>query len=233
MSAQAQNSLALQLAELTRELGWTTAADADAVLRELADSAVESVPDATYAGITEAHRDGTVRTLAGTHPVAPLLDEIQQRHRQGPCLAAAWENHTVLVDDVAAETRWPDYCRDVLAQTDVRSVVSFQLFTGPKLFGALNFYADGPGAFTAQSLEIGLMYATHAAIVWQMLLRDQQFRSALASRDVIGQAKGIIMERFDVDAAHAFDLLKQLSQDANTPLVEVAEQLVDRDHPVR
>jgi hypothetical protein len=145
-------------------------------------------------------------------------------------LAAVWENHTVRLDDMASETRWPDYCRDVLAQTDVRSVVSYQLFTGPRRFGALNFYGDTPHAFTPQSLEVGLIHATHIAIAWQMLTRDQQFRSALASRDVIGQAKGIIMERFKVDAVHAFDLLKRLSQEANTPLADVAERLVDPDH---
>lgn len=233
MSAQARGSIAQQLAELNLELGRNSAADLDAVLRDLADSAVESVPNAAYAGITEAHRDGMVRNAAGTHPVATLLDQIQQQHRQGPCLAAAWENHTVRVDDLARETRWPDYSREVLAQTDVRSVLSFELFTGPKLSGALNFYAVEPNAFTPQGVEIGLIFATHTAIAWQMLLRDAQFRSGLASRDIIGQAKGIIMERFDVDAAHAFDLLKRLSQDTNTPLVEVAGQLVARNHPVR
>lgn len=233
MSAVPHESIAQQLAEMTLDLGRTSGAEPAAVLKELAATAVETVADATYAGITEAHRDGTVRNMAGTHPFATLLDEIQHRHRQGPCLAAAWENHTVRVDDVAVDTRWPDYCHDVLAQTDVRSVLSFQLFTGPELFGALNFYAAAPRAFTPQSVEIGLMYATHTAIVWQMLLRDQQFRSALASRDVIGQAKGILMERFDVDATQAFDLLRRLSQETNTPLVEVAERLVDIEHPPR
>ncbi|MEV3902534.1 GAF and ANTAR domain-containing protein [Mycobacterium sp. NPDC050551] len=208
MSAASQEKIAQQLAEVTRELGRISGADAAAVLHDLAAGAVESLPDATYAGITEAHRDGKVRNVAGTHSVATLLDQIQQQHRQGPCLAAAWENHTVRVDDLARETRWPDYCREVLAQSDVRSVLSFELFTGPKLSGALNFYAVEPNAFTPQGVEIGLIFATHTA-------------------------KGIIMERFDVDAAHAFDLLKRLSQDTNTPLVEVAGQLVARNHPVR
>ena len=71
----------------------------------------------------------------------------------------------------------------------------------------------------------GLIFATHTALAWNMLRRDEQFRSALASRDVIGQAKGMLMERFGIDAVRAFDLLKRLSQDSNTPLHEVAERL--------
>ena len=70
-----------------------------------------------------------------------------------------------------------------------------------------------------------MIFATHTALAWNMLRRDEQFRSALASRDVIGQAKGMLMERFGIDAVRAFDLLKRLSQDSNTPLHEVAERL--------
>lgn len=72
------------------------------------------------------------------------------------------------------------------------------------------------------------MLATHAALAWHMVRRDEQFRSALASRDVIGQAKGMLMERFDLDAVRAFELLKRLSQNMNTPLADVAQQVVGR-----
>ena len=73
---------------------------------------------------------------------------------------------------------------------------------------ALNFYAEPVNAFTDGSVNLGLIFATHTALVWNMMRRDQQFRSALVSRDIIGQAKGMLMERFDVDAgAGAADLL--------------------------
>jgi AmiR/NasT family two-component response regulator len=63
-----------------------------------------------------------------------------------------------------------------------------------------------------------------------ILRRDQQFRRALFSRDVIGQAKGMVMERFDIDEAAAFPLLKRVSQDSNTPIARLAQRVVAGDY---
>ena len=79
---------------------------------------------------------------------------------------------------------------------------------------------------------MGLIFATHTALVWNMMRRDQQFRSALVSRDIIGQAKGRLMERFDIDAAEAFELLRQLSQESNTPIAHIAQRVVTGDRPL-
>jgi GAF domain-containing protein len=160
-----------------------------------------------------------------------LLDQIQQRHDEGPCLSAAWEHHIIRINDIALEDRWPAYCRDVVDETPIRSVMSFQLFADHQSMGALSFYAEQPDVFDDEAAELGVILATHTALAWKMLRRDEQFRSALASRDIIGQAKGMIMERFKIDAVHAFELLKQLSQNSNTPLVVVARQLVESEHP--
>jgi GAF domain-containing protein len=127
------------------------------------------------------------------------------------------------------ENRWPAYCREA-RETPIRSIISFQLFADHHQMGALNFYADQPYAFDDDAAEMGLILATHAAVGWNMVRRDEQFRSALASRDIIGQAKGMIMERFKIDAVQAFELLKRLSQSSNTPLAVVARQLVESEH---
>ena len=104
-----------------------------------------------------------------------------------------------------------------------------QLFADHHHMGALNFYAEQARAFDEEAVEMGLILATHAAVAWNMVQRDEQFRSALASRDIIGQAKGMIMERFRIDAVQAFELLKRLSQSSNTALVVVARQLVESE----
>lgn len=93
--------------------------------------------------------------------------------------------------------------------------------------GALNFYAEQSGAFDAESVEAGLVVATHTALAWNLLRRDEQFRSALASRDIIGQAKGMLMERYRIDAVQAFEVLKRLSQNSNTPLADLAHEIVN------
>lgn len=194
-------------------------------MRELTERAVSALSGATSAGITVATRSGDVRTVSATHPDADKIDDIQRRNGEGPCLEAAWEQHTMRILDVAVEQRWPAFCRDTLSDTGVRSVMSFQLFKDRDRMGALNFYGDRAGAFEDDSVELGLILATNIAVAWSLLERDAQFRSALTSRDVIGQAKGILMERFSIDAAAAFELLRRLSQDSNTLLAKLAEQL--------
>jgi transcriptional regulator with GAF, ATPase, and Fis domain len=230
VAANRQAGVIREVAELVQTLQRQQNNGADAVLGEVTQSAVGAMPGAQYAGITLASRDGKLRTASATGQYPVVLDEIQQRHAQGPCLSAAWEHHVIRIDDMQSEKRWPAYCRDAAIETPIRSIMSFQLFTDHNQMGALNFYAEQPQAFDSDAAEMGLILATHAALAWNMVRRDEQFRSALASRDIIGQAKGMIMERFKIDAVQAFELLKRLSQSSNTALVVVARQLVESEN---
>jgi GAF domain-containing protein len=231
MATSRPSGLIREVAELVQTLQQRPNSDLDAVLAELTQSALTAMPGAQYAGIAVASRNGKVRSVASTDRYPVLLDEIQQRHEQGPCLSAAWEDQVIRINDINRENRWPAYCQDVIRETPIRSVISFQLFADHHEVGALNFYAERPNAFDDDAVEMGLILATHTALAWNMIRRDEQFRSALASRDIIGQAKGMIMERFKTDAVQAFELLKRLSQSSNTPLVVVARQLVEsEDH---
>lgn len=230
MTVNRRSGLLLEVGELVQALQQHSI-DVDSVLTELTESAPHSIPGAQYAGITIATRNGKVRTAAATGHYPMLLDEIQQRHGEGPCLSAAWEHHTIRINDLAREQRWPSYCRDAVEETPIRSIMSFQLFADHHTMGALNVYAEQPDVFDDEAVEMGLIMATHTALAWNLVRRDEQFRSALASRDIIGQAKGMIMERFKIDAVQAFELLKRLSQSSNTPLVSVARQLVESEHP--
>jgi hypothetical protein len=222
MDIDAHRSKLAELAAMVADLQERPSADVDTALGELTDSASRGVPGAKYAGITVVGRGNKVRNAAATHPYVATLDDVQGREGEGPCVSAAWEHDVVRIDDAAEEQRWPRYCASALALTSIRSVLSFRVFHHQHESAALNFFADRSGAFTNESVELGFIYATHTALAWKLLRRDAQFRSALASRDVIGQAKGMLMERFEIDAVQAFDLLKRLSQDSNTPLHEVA-----------
>lgn len=195
-------------------------------LRELIHSAASSVPGSQYAGITLVDDAGKITSVAATHDYAIVLDEIQSQVTEGPCLSATWENHTILVNDLEADDRWPQYRTAVLERTPVRAIASFQLHTEGRSLAALNFYAEAPNAFASDAVEMGLIYAAHTTVAWNSVRREQQFRTALSNRDVIGQAKGMLMERFNVDAVAAFELLRRLSQDANVKLAQVAERVV-------
>lgn len=222
-----------RLAEMVLEMPERTSLDAVAVLKELTYSAVRSVPGAQHAGITVTDRHHHIETHGATGQYPALLDDIQRRHGEGPCVSAAWQHHTMRIDDLATDQRWPRYREEALRRTPVRSVLSFDIFNDRQMAGALNFYAERAYAFGDESLEVGLAFATHAALAWNISRRDDQFRSALASRDIIGQAKGMLMERFGTDAVAAFDLLKRLSQETNTPVVEIAHRVVNAARPPR
>jgi hypothetical protein len=106
----------------------------------------------------------------------------------------------VHIDDMQTEQRWPRYRQDALNETPIQSVLAFEVFVDNDTVGALNLYSDRPRAFGQESIEPGVMSATHIASAWSLFRRSDLFRSALASHDMIGQAKGIIMERFNVDS---------------------------------
>ena len=215
-----------RIAEIVHELHSRIDADSDTVIAELAEHAAVEVPGAQYAGVTITRNARQIDTPAATHPWPILLDEIQQRHREGPCLTAAWEEKTVHVADLETDDRFPLYRRDALTQTPIRSIMAFQLFIADETMGALNVYAENANTFGPESRDIGLVFAAHSSVAWNSARRDEQFKRALASRDIIGQAKGMIMERYGVDAVRAFELLRKLSQDSNVRLTQIAEELV-------
>jgi GAF domain-containing protein len=226
------NTIVGQLAELVANLerhGTETRAG----LRELIDSGARHVVGCQYAGIALAEAGRAVTNVVATHRYPKLLDEVQNRYQEGPFVAAAWQHHMMHVADLNIDQRWPRYQEYVLAQTPIRSILSYELFVDGGTMAALNFFADQPHAFTDDSIELGGVFATHIALAWSMVRRQDQFRSALASRDIIGQAKGVIMERFNLDAVEAFDLLARLSQQSNTKLIEIARALVDSEHPLK
>lgn len=231
MTSDQEQELSTVTAELAEQIRTSLPESILSVLESLTQSAVSNVPGAQYAGITVIARGDRVSSTASTDPSAELIDKLQGQFGQGPCVDAALQKHTVRVDDLATDTRWPAFAAAALEQTSIRSSLSFQLYTDREATGALNLFADEPYAFSGGAEEIGLIHATHAAVALYAARRHNEFESALASRDVIGQAKGMIMERFDLDAVQAFDLLKRLSQDSNTRLADVAKMLVSREHP--
>jgi hypothetical protein len=216
----------LRIAELVQELHSRPDADSDTVLAELAEHAAVEIPGAQYAGITVTRNAKHIDTPAATHIWPVLLDKIQMRHREGPCLTAAWEEKIIHVADLENDERFPHYRQDALAETPIRSIMAFQLFIASETMGALNIYAEQPQAFGQETRNIGLIFAAHTSVAWNSARRDEQFKRALASRDTIGQAKGMIMERYGVDAVQAFEVLRKLSQDSNVPLTQIARDLV-------
>lgn len=202
--------------------------DTDVLLRELTEMATQILPGVQHAGVTLVvnRRRKTVESVAATGDIPRLLDKLQEELQQGPCLDNLWNQITVRVDDYEDEKRWPEFVAALLAQTPVRSSLSIKIFTNENELGTLNLYSETPGAITEQSEDVAAALAAQAAIGLANARTSDELRSALASRDIIGQAKGIVMERFKIRSTEAFTLLTKLSQESNTPLYEVARKLV-------
>jgi hypothetical protein len=218
----------LRIAQIVQDLYGRPDTDSDTVIAELAEHAAVEIPGAEYAGVTVTRNGKQIDTPATTHKWPLLLDEIQQRHGEGPCLTAAWEEKIIHAADLTTDERFPLYARDALTETPIRSVMAFQMWIAGEQMGALNVYAETAHAFGPQTREIGLVFAAHSSVAWNAARRDEQFKRALTSRDVIGQAKGMLMERYGVNAIQAFDLLRKLSQDSNTPLIQIAADLIEK-----
>ncbi|SDP87028.1 GAF domain-containing protein [Actinopolyspora xinjiangensis] len=194
-------------------------------LRLIVSGAVDTVPGAEQAGVSLLHRDGGVTSAATSDPTVDEVDQLQADYQEGPCVTALREQHTVIVDDLTVETdRWPRFAPDATALR-VASMLSFHLFTRDDTVGALNLYSGSPRSFGTESQLLGGLFAAHAATALGGARHVAQLHRALATRDLIGQAKGILMERFDLDADAAFQLLVRSSQDANMKLVAVARWL--------
>ncbi|WP_275041751.1 GAF and ANTAR domain-containing protein [Williamsia herbipolensis] len=195
------------------------------MLTALTTGLVDAIETAQFATITLVE-NGEVVSIAVTDPIAARIDELQAKHDVGPCLMSAWEQQRVVIDDYSTETRWPLFTDDVIAQTPVRSSVSFQLYREESSMGALNIHADHPHAFDATAIALGSTFATQAASALHADARQTQFDQALASRDIIGQAKGMLMQEYNIDATAAFEMLRRISQDTNTKLAVLAHRVI-------
>ncbi len=106
-------------------------------------------------------------------------------------------------------------------------MLCYQLFVEGGQLGGLNLYARTPGAFDDESQEIGLMLASHAAVALAGAEHEEDLRIGMGSRDLIGQAKGILMERYQLTADQAFGVLRRVSQETNRKLADIAAELTD------
>ena len=221
------NDLGVKLAETLGTLAQEMQAQSGtpATLRSIVDAAVTIVPGARWAGISLI-RGQQVIPQAPTDELVAELDQLQTDLSEGPCLSALRDHHTVHIDDMSAETRWPRFVR-AASERGIHSLLSFQLFVREENLGALNLYSDSLAAFTDESVIVGELLAQHAAVAMVGAAAQAQFHTALASRDAIGQAKGILMHRDQLTAYQAFELLVRTSQNANMKVIHIARWLID------
>jgi GAF domain-containing protein len=222
MAGESSGELARLLGDLAIEMQSQT--DAETTLQAIVEGAVKIVPGVRRAGISLI-QGRKVESRVPSDPLVTELDQVQISLDEGPCLSALREHQTVLIDDMATETRWPRFTRAAM-ERGARSLLSFQLFVRRENLGALNLYGAEAGAFDDDSILVGEVLAQHASVALVGAAAEAQFHAAVTSRDIIGQAKGILMQRDNLTGLQAFATLLLASQKTNIKLVEVARRLV-------
>jgi GAF domain-containing protein len=225
-TAEADGDVAALMSEHARSLH--EARSVDETLQGITQAAVDCIPGADWAGITMVSKPAQLETRAPTGPVVARIDVEQYDTGEGPCLSALWDAVVVRSDDISVDDRWPTWAAQI-GGLGVGSMLSFRLFVRGDVLGALNTYAASPGAYSSDAESVGMLFAAHAAVALSNAEEVAQLRQAASTRDLIGQAKGILMERYNLASdAEAFDLMVRASQSSHLKLNLVARQLVER-----
>jgi transcriptional regulator with GAF, ATPase, and Fis domain len=214
--------LASRLGDLARDLHHED--DTDSVLAGIVHAALELVPHAAEASVSLITGHRMINSRAASSDLPRRIDALQSDTGQGPCMEASYDTRIVSVPDLGTEQRWPAFSGPAF-DLGARSMLSFQLFVDGDHLGALNLFGNDVGVFDAESERIGALVAAHAAVAVAGSQEISQLTQALDTRDLIGQAKGILMERFKIPAQEAFLLLSRASSELNIKLRDVAEQL--------
>ena len=219
-------ALAQTFAEIARVLLAET--DVQATLDKICRLAVATVDGCDHAGITMV-KGREISTLAASDDVPRHVDAIQAEVDEGPCVSAFREHETFRTDDLRTEDRWSRFSHRAAQETGVVSMLSLRLFIEEDTIGALNLYSKEKAAFDDDALAVGSVFAVHAAVAASGAQHHEHMEQAVQTRDVIGQAKGILMAQQNVSADEAFDMLRRASQRMNLKLRAVAERVAARE----
>lgn len=200
----------------------------DAALEALALAARDSVPGFDLAGISTVDIDGNATTRAVSDPLVMKFDELQYSLDEGPCLDALGSPHVVSVPGIRHEQRWPSYVPQVV-QLGLRSQLAVKVSVdGHGTLGGINLYSTISDDIDPEAESIAELFALHAATVLGAVTQIHNLNQAMHTRKVIGQAIGILMERYGLHEDNAFHFLVRASQNDNIKVRDIAQGLVDQ-----
>ncbi|GGW74918.1 transcription antitermination regulator [Streptomyces caelestis] len=190
-------------------------------LRTAVRLAVHIMPGAEHVGISEIERGSKFRTLAWTDDVVRSAEARHGGREPHGHWDQLWHSPVARITDSEADEGW-----DVLSALGLRSALSLRLRADRRRLTVLTAYARKPGAFDEDATRIGRLFTTHVSIALESATVREQLTEAMHTRDLIGQATGILMERQDIDAAAAFESLVRASQRENVKLRDLAREIV-------
>jgi transcriptional regulator with GAF, ATPase, and Fis domain len=218
----------VQIADAIRRVARAVNApnDLQAQLDTIVAVARDSMPEIDHAGVSVAHRDGTVETKAATGDLVHQLDQLQYSLGEGPCLHAIEAEPMVVVEQVWKETRWPRFINGA-RELGLRSQMGLRLYVDERTRGGLNLYSTSCDTIDPETTHLAELFASHAALAMGRAWTAENLNAALASRTTIGVALGIVMERYGMDQDRAFRYLTRVASSSETKLRQVAAHLVE------
>jgi GAF domain-containing protein len=221
------------LTELHEALARVVLADRELsdVLTEITRIGRRALPSVEATSITLI-RGEKPSTAAFDGQMALDADELQYERGYGPCMDAGRAGQMFLIDDMRSDQRWPDYAQHAAAHGVLSSLSVPLPFQGATI-GALNTYAGRPRIVDDNDVELAEEVAAWVAIAVgnaEAAARTSEdlthLRTAMMSRALIEQAKGILMERYKIKEDDAFTILTRASQQTDTRLQDAAAELV-------
>lgn len=209
--------------EISRELLHT--AGEQPTLERITELAVATIDGCDACGVSIRRSDGSVDTPACTSALVEQSDALQYQLGEGPCLDAIWKMDMYLIDDLATETRWPQWA-PAAVDLGFAAILSLRLETPEHTLGGLNLYSHTRAAFDNTDVMIASIFARHASNALSITRRHDGLQDALRTRQVIGIAQGMLMQRYGLTLDQSFEVLHRYSNDNNVRLRVVAEQLV-------
>lgn len=225
MTADAESTsrfTALAYAERAREIA--SHRSPEDTIQQIIQLALDCV-DCDFASVTVVHTDGRVETVASSDPLVDEADALQYELSEGPCLTAAEKGGWYSVAESGTDPRWPRWGPRA-AEMGLHSLLAVHLFTDRTMLGALNLYARSAYHYSEDDIASAQIVAAHASVGLARSRSEQNLWRAVDARHVIGQAQGILMERYSLSAQAAFAVLKRYSQQHNVKLRDVAVHLL-------
>jgi GAF domain-containing protein len=219
------HSLILEFAALARQVHASD--DFPGSLARITSTAEQAIGGCEAASISLLTRDGPV-TFGATNALADEGDQIQYEEREGPCLDAAMEEQWVYTPDLAVDPRWPRSAARLSLQLGVHSMFSTRLTldAAPNdTLGGMNMYATRPDAFSEQDQMLALLLSSLGAVVVDASRQQEHLRQAIQSRQIIGEAIGILRAQSNLTSQEAFEMLTRASQRTNVKLRDLAQQI--------
>jgi GAF domain-containing protein len=195
-------------------------------LDAIVNAAREAVPGFDHIGISAVHKNGKIETQAGTDQLVWDLDTVQYDLDEGPCVSSVRGDTVVRAEHLSRDDRWPRYVPHAV-RAGVRAQLGLRLYVEDETIGGLNLYSSQVDAIPEDAVEVAELFATHAALALGRARYEHNLNQALVNRKTIGQALGLIMQRYQIDEERAFQFLARASATSEMKLFRVAQEVVE------